>query len=63
VITGVLAEVDGDRASVTANLVVTFVDAPDARHTLGQTYAFDAARTDDGWRLASVAVRPVWRDA
>jgi ketosteroid isomerase-like protein len=63
VITNVLAAVDGDRASVTANLVVTFVDAPGAHHALGETYAFDAARTDDGWRLASVAVRPVWRDA
>jgi hypothetical protein len=65
-ITNVLAEVDGDAAQLTANLVVTFVDAPGtpgAHHQLGETYAFEARRTADGWRLASVTVRPVWRDA
>lgn len=63
VITNLLIEVDGDVASIGANLIVTFVDGPDARRQLGETYAFEAARTDAGWRLTSIAVRPVWRAA
>jgi hypothetical protein len=65
-ITNVLVDVEGDAAEVTANLVVTFVDepgTPGAHHRHGESYAFEARRTADGWRLASVTVRPVWRDA
>jgi hypothetical protein len=66
VITDVLADVAGDMAQLTANLLVTFVDdpaTPGAHRQLGETYAFTARRTAEGWRLASVTVRPVWRDA
>jgi hypothetical protein len=67
-ITNVLADVDGngDAARVTANLLVTFADAagtPGAHHMHGETYAFEARRTGEGWRLSSVTVTPVWRDA
>lgn len=63
VITDVLSEVDGDAATIRANLVVTFVDGPLGHHQLGEVYGFEAAHTDDGWRLTSVTVSPVWRDA
>ena len=63
VITDVLVDLDGDRATARANLTVTFVpDAADpATHrTHGERYRFDAVRTPDGWRLARVRVAPVW---
>jgi hypothetical protein len=61
-ITNVLVEVEGDEASVGANLVVTFVDGPEQLRRQGQTYAFEARRTGAGWRLSSVVVRRVWRE-
>jgi hypothetical protein len=59
VITDVLVDLDGDRAGVSANLIVTFVDGESLR-TLGERYRFDAARTDAGWRLARIEVDRVW---
>lgn len=62
-ITDVLIELDGDRASVGANLAVVFVPdaaAPERHRTLGERYAFEAVRTDAGWRLARIAVTPLW---
>jgi hypothetical protein len=56
VITNVLVDLDGDRATAGANLIVTFPD-----NIQGERYAFEAARTGDGWRLASIAVQPIWR--
>ena len=46
VITNVLVDLDGDRATAGANLIVNFPDA-----TQGERYAFDAAKSDEGWRL------------
>jgi 3-phenylpropionate/cinnamic acid dioxygenase small subunit len=62
--TGVLIEVDGDRATVRANLVAVFVrDAAAAEPTavLGEFYRFEAVRTPAGWRFSSLEVTPVWR--
>jgi hypothetical protein len=59
VITDVLVDLDGDRADVSANLTVTFVDGESLR-TLGERYRFGAARTDAGWRLARIEVDKVW---
>ena len=56
VITNVLVDLDGDRASAGANLIVNF---PDATH--GERYAFDAAKTGEGWRLTKIEVAPIWR--
>lgn len=65
VITGVTTDLDGDRASVRANLVVTLVPrAPTERQrTLGERYGFGAVRTADGWRLNRIEVTPVWTSA
>jgi 3-phenylpropionate/cinnamic acid dioxygenase small subunit len=66
VITNVLVDVDGDRATARANLVVTFVpDAaePSVHRTHGERYRFEATRTTAGWRLSRVEVTPVWVSA
>lgn len=67
VITDVLVDLHGGRASVRANLVVTFAGIPDGdvpeagtRLRVGEVYRFTARRTPDGWRLASVETVMVW---
>ena len=60
VITNVLVDLDGDRAAVRANLVVTFADDA-VTSQQGERYRFDAVRTPDGWRLSRVEVVPVWK--
>jgi SnoaL-like protein len=60
VITNVLIDLDGDRAAVRANLVVTFADDAISSQQ-GERYRFEALRTADGWRLSRVEVEPVWR--
>jgi SnoaL-like protein len=72
-ITDVLIDLDGDRAEVRANLIVTFApDRPgarlvvgDAEHqdsffTLGEVYRFEAVRTADGWRLSRIGTDRLW---
>jgi SnoaL-like domain len=60
----VLADVEGDVAEVRANVVARFVrapgDAPGPAELCGR-YVLGAERGDDGWRLTSVEVEPVWR--
>jgi SnoaL-like domain len=62
-ITNVLVDLEGDRATVRANLFVTFArpagesDAPSA---LGEVYRFVARRASSGWRLARVEAHPIW---
>jgi SnoaL-like domain len=63
VITNVLIDLDGDRATVGANLIATFVAGPDGsgpHSQLGERYRFEAVRTPAGWRLSHVEARPVW---
>jgi hypothetical protein len=70
VITNVLIDLDGDRAEVGANLVVTFADGP-AEHaaqpglpaagrTLGERYRFEVVRTAQCWRIAHVETSVRW---
>jgi hypothetical protein len=66
VITNCVIALDGDRATVRANLVVSFssrdrVSAPHLQ--LGERYRFEAVRHGGGWRLCTVHVTPVWRAA
>lgn len=60
VITNVLIDLDGDRATVRANLVVTFADDA-VTSQQGERYRFEALRTPGGWRLSRVEVVPVWK--
>jgi hypothetical protein len=66
-ITNVRSAIAGDRATVAANLLVTFAPqepgAPAPDFTLGERYRFDAVRTAAGWRLSRIEVSPVWRTA
>lgn len=67
-LTNVLVELDGDRAAVGANMLVSFapntvtpgVTAPGVTYQLGGRYRFEATRTPDGWRLSRVSMRPLW---
>jgi hypothetical protein len=62
-ITNVLIDLDGHRATAGANLIGTFVVGPDGsgpHFQLGERYRFEAIRTPDGWRLSHVESTPVW---
>jgi SnoaL-like domain len=70
-ITNVLVDLDGDRATARANLVVAFgppgggdrsvrpLDLP-VRYTIGEIYHFELRRTPDGWRFARIETTPLW---
>jgi 3-phenylpropionate/cinnamic acid dioxygenase small subunit len=63
VITNHLVEIDGDRASVRANLLVAFAaSGPDDPQPflLGEVYRFELRRSADGWRISSLSSTPVW---
>ena len=64
VATNTLVDLGGDRATVRANQIATFVRhtgtlEPDL--TVGERYRFEAVRTDQGWRFARVEVDLLWR--
>jgi uncharacterized protein (TIGR02246 family) len=67
VTTNVLVTPDGDRATARANLTVHVTvptdpgtPAPPPRATLGEVYAFDLVRTEDGWRFARIETELQW---
>ncbi len=69
VTTNVLIDLDGDRAAVRANLIVTITTpggsagdgpAPAPLCTIGEVYRFDLSRTPSGWRFARIGTVPVW---
>jgi hypothetical protein len=62
-VTDLLIALDGDSATIGANLLVAFVREGSEPEVMGERYAFDAVRTADGWRLASVEAVPLWRRA
>ncbi|GAB1644490.1 hypothetical protein KRMM14A1259_49130 [Krasilnikovia sp. MM14-A1259] len=58
----VLVDLDGDEASVRANLVAVFIsggDRPATRVLVGH-YRFGTRRTPQGWRIARLEVLPSW---
>ena len=59
-ITNVLPQLEGDRATVTANVLVTFVHPDGARDSLGGRYTLGTVRTGAGWRIDRLQVDPVW---
>ena len=63
VTSNVLVDLAGDRATVTANLVASFVNdpAPEPALVVGERYRFDAVRTPEGWRFSRVQITPLWR--
>lgn len=68
-ITNLLIDLDGDRATVRANHVGTFTGigeaaagraAPEAEYVLGGVYHFELRRTPGGWRLSRIETTPTW---
>ncbi|WP_330181892.1 nuclear transport factor 2 family protein [Nocardia sp. NBC_01503] len=66
-ISSVIIDLDGDTATVRANLVAIFAAAPTAKtplsppfYTLGEVYRFDAVRTSTGWLFNRMRTVPVW---
>ncbi|MEU5879927.1 nuclear transport factor 2 family protein [Spirillospora sp. NPDC047279] len=67
-LTNVLVDVDGDRAVVHSNAMVTFAPgeaapgalAAEAEFQLGGRSRWDAVRTADGWRLSTIKHWTVW---
>ncbi|MET9729162.1 nuclear transport factor 2 family protein [Streptomyces sp. NPDC006458] len=57
---GLLAEIDGDRATASWNALMTHVHADESVFTVGGFYEGDQVRTGGGWRFERVAVRAVW---
>ncbi|MFB4267102.1 nuclear transport factor 2 family protein [Nonomuraea sp. GTA35] len=63
-----LVEVDGDHATVRADVIVTFTPdgtpdgrtAPEPRYTLSERFHYEATRSSEGWRLSRVDGTPVW---
>jgi hypothetical protein len=63
IITNLIVELNGDRASVRANLLVSFANAGPADPSpflLGEVYRFALARTADGWRITTLISKPTW---
>jgi hypothetical protein len=69
VTTNLLIDLDGDRAAVRANLIVTITrpggqagdgPAPAPLCTIGEVYRFDLVRTESGWRFVKIGTVPVW---
>ncbi|WP_169744382.1 nuclear transport factor 2 family protein [Spirillospora albida] len=58
-ITNPLIEIDGEEATIRANLLVVFAGEGE-RRVLGERYDLRARRTAAGWRLSRVGVRPIW---
>jgi hypothetical protein len=60
-ITNPLIDVDGDTATMTANLLAVFVGQPEGRGRLfGERYHLAAVRTPRGWRISRVEGVPLW---
>jgi SnoaL-like domain len=69
VITNVLIDLAGDRATARTNLAVHITmpaeapagaRIPPLRASLGEVYTFDLARTPAGWRFSRIEVSPRW---
>ncbi|MCU1659741.1 MAG: nuclear transport factor 2 family protein [Pseudonocardiales bacterium] len=63
IITNLLVDLERDRASVRANLLVSFARSGPADplpFLLGEVYRFDVRRTTEGWRISALRSTPVW---
>lgn len=63
VMTNLLVELDGDQASVRANLLASFArsGATDPQpYVLGEVCRFTLIRSGEGWRFTTLLATPVW---
>ncbi|MFD2472736.1 nuclear transport factor 2 family protein [Amycolatopsis silviterrae] len=57
----ILVDLDGDRATATANQLVYFYREGQPPHRRsGLRVATAAVRTPEGWRFTEMSIRPVW---
>jgi hypothetical protein len=61
-ITNPIIDVDGDQATIGANLLVVFAHEGGPR-ILGERYELKAARTGGGWRISRVQAQQIWEVA
>ena len=60
--TNLLIDLNGDQASVRANLQAAFAGETGIPElVLGAVYHFQTQRTEQGWRIAGLEVTPIWR--
>jgi hypothetical protein len=60
--TNLLIDLNGDHASVRANLRATFAGETGVPEIgLGAVYGFQVQQTGQGWRFTSLEVTPIWR--
>jgi hypothetical protein len=63
VITNPIVQLDGDTATVRANLIATHVyrdDEPGLHYEAGIVYHFLSVRTAQGWRFSGVKLKQIW---
>jgi SnoaL-like domain len=63
IITNLIVDLDGDRATGRANLLVSFArTGPDdpAPYLIGEVYRFTFQRTPAGWRIATLTSTRTW---
>mgnify|MGYP001424817169 CR=1 FL=1 len=63
VMTNVLIDLDGDRASVRANLIATHVhqaDESSSHYDIGEYYRLEVVRTPAGWRISRLNPNAIW---
>jgi hypothetical protein len=60
--TSILIDLDGDRAAIRANMVGIFGRSPEPVpvRAIGGVFRLGTVRTEDGWRISSLEVKPVW---
>lgn len=60
-ITNLRIDVEGDTATISANLLVSFIEQPEGRGRLfAERYHLTATRTTLGWRISQVEGVPLW---
>ncbi|MBV7698637.1 nuclear transport factor 2 family protein [Streptomyces sp. TRM70350] len=57
---GILVDVEGDRADASWNAHMTHVHDDGSLFTVGGRFDAEVRRTPGGWRFSRMAVRPVW---
>jgi SnoaL-like domain len=62
-LTNVLPAVDGDQATIDANVLLAFVHPDGMLESIGGRYRLGAVRTGAGWRLNHIQVDQVWGGA
>ncbi|MRH91684.1 hypothetical protein GFY24_30310 [Nocardia sp. SYP-A9097] len=59
-VTGPVVTLNGDQASLVADVVAALVSDTGAVRLVGSRYELRAVRTTAGWRFAGHAITPVW---